>query len=129
MAKFDPFLSPRPPPWRNPRKGRGKILQRNGAIVLQAQRAKQIQSKNLTLVIWQPCQIWTKQLTRLRSILQPSNDGDYGGVRVHVDIGAVESDGDIAFDGVAFERIPDDPVAAQSSPPDIEYVAYIVSYM
>ena len=61
--------------------------------------------------------------------MQPPNDGDYGGVRVHVDIGAVESDGDIAFDGVAFERIPDDPVAAQSSPPDIEYVAYIVSYM
>ena len=30
MAKFDPFLSldcaPRPPPWRNPRKGRDQIL-------------------------------------------------------------------------------------------------------
>ena len=34
-AKFDPFLSldcaPRPPPWRNTRKGRGQILQRSVA--------------------------------------------------------------------------------------------------
>ena len=34
-AKFDPFLSldcaPRPPPWRNPRKGRNQILQRSVA--------------------------------------------------------------------------------------------------
>ena len=35
-AKFDPFLSldwaPRPPPWRNPRKGREQILQRSVAV-------------------------------------------------------------------------------------------------
>ena len=72
-------------------------------------------------------------LTRSRylSIFKPSSDeeiADYGGVRVHVDVGAVESDGDIEFDGVAFERVPEDPVAAQSSPPGVQYVAYIVSY-
>ena len=40
----------------------------------------------------------------------------------------LESGGDIKFDGVAFERVPEDPEAARSSPPDIQYVAYIVSY-
>ena len=52
---------------------------------------------------------------------------DYGGVRVHVDTVAIESEGDIEFNGVAFKRLPDDPVAAESSPPDMRYVAYTVS--
>ena len=62
--------------------------------------------------------------------MQPSSEGDttdYGGMRVHVDHGILESGGDIEFDGVAFERVPEDPVAARSSPADIQYVAYIVS--
>ena len=58
---------------------------------------------------------------------QDGDIGDYGGVRVHVDVGAVESDGDIRFDGVTFERVPGDPEAAKSSPSDLQYVAYIVS--
>ena len=52
---------------------------------------------------------------------------DYGGVRVHVNIRAVESNGDIQFEGVTFERVPGDPEAAKSSPSDLQYVAYIVS--
>ena len=46
-AKFDPFLSldcaPRPPPWRNPRKGRDQILQ-SGNLEGQRQRGEQDQS-------------------------------------------------------------------------------------
>ena len=38
MAKFDPFLSldcaPRPPPWRNPRKGRDQILPSGNLVIL-----------------------------------------------------------------------------------------------
>ena len=60
MAKFDYF------PWiapgleggkvRNPKKGRDQHLQRSGAVVLQALKAKHVQSKDVAIAIWQPCQ-------------------------------------------------------------------------
>ena len=37
------------------RKGSNFAAQRSGAIVLQARRAKHIQSRNLAIAIWQPC--------------------------------------------------------------------------
>ena len=39
--------------WQN--LAQSKERKRSKAIVLQARRAKQIQSKNLALAIWQPC--------------------------------------------------------------------------
>ena len=50
MAKFYPSNLAQ----SNERKGSNFAAQRNGAIVLQAQRAKCIQSKNLAIAIWQP---------------------------------------------------------------------------
>ena len=60
-AKFDPFLSldcaPTPSTLKQSkeRKGSNFATQRSGAVVLQARRAEQIQSKNLANAIWQPC--------------------------------------------------------------------------
>ena len=39
---------------RNPRKGRDQMLQRSGAIVIDARRAKCLRSRNLATAIWQP---------------------------------------------------------------------------
>ena len=54
-----PWIGPGWIAWEcNPRKGRDLILQRSVAepsIVLQAQRAKHIQSNNLAIAIWKPC--------------------------------------------------------------------------
>ena len=61
MAKFDPFLSldcarvEGVGAQSKERKGSHFAAQRSGAIVLQARRAKQIQSKNLAIDIWKPC--------------------------------------------------------------------------
>ena len=49
---------PRPPPWRNPRKGRDLIFQRSVAERSNspdAQRAKHIRSINVAIAIWKPC--------------------------------------------------------------------------
>ena len=61
MAKFDPFLSldcarlQGVGAQSKERKGSNFAAQRSGAIVLQARRAKHIQSRNLAIAIWQPC--------------------------------------------------------------------------
>ena len=56
------------------RKGSNFAAQRCGAIVLQAQRAKSIRSKNLAIAIWQPCLCWTNAaLLGLYSIGQKKN--------------------------------------------------------
>ena len=49
-AKFDPFFPRIAPGWR----GSNYAAQCSGAIVLQAQRAKSLRSKNLAIAIWQP---------------------------------------------------------------------------
>ena len=61
MAKFDPFLSldcarsEGGGAQSKERKGSNFAVQRSGAIVLQARRAKCILSKNLAIAIWQQC--------------------------------------------------------------------------
>ena len=63
MAKFDPFLSldcarvEGVGAQSKERKGSNFAAQRSGAIVLQARRAKHIQSKNMAIAIWQPCPV------------------------------------------------------------------------
>ena len=60
MAKFDPFLPldcARVGAQSKERKGSNFVAQCSGAVVLQARRAKHIQSKNLATAIWQPC-LW-----------------------------------------------------------------------
>ena len=60
MEKFDPFLSldcarvEGMGAHSKDRKESNFVAQRSGAIVLQARRAKHIQSKNLAIAIWQP---------------------------------------------------------------------------
>ena len=60
-AKFDSFLSldcarvEGVGAQSKERKGSNFEAQRSGAIVLQAPRAKHIRSRNLAIVIWQPC--------------------------------------------------------------------------
>ena len=60
MAKIDPFLSldcarvEGVGAQSKERKGSNFAAQRSGAMVLQARRAKHIQSKNLAIAIWQP---------------------------------------------------------------------------
>ena len=56
MIPSFPCIAPGLEGWgHNPRKGSDPILQRSsGAVVLQAQRAKHIQSDNLAIAIWQP---------------------------------------------------------------------------
>ena len=65
-AKFDPFLSLDCARVEGVQSKEWKVFnfaaQRSGAIVLQAQRAKHIQSKNLAIAIWQPC--WTTMQKR-----------------------------------------------------------------
>ena len=80
-AKFDPFLSldcARVEGVGAPskeRKGSYFAAQRSGAIVLQAQRAKHIQSKNLAITIWQP---WSEVAARpeLRAKHQAISKGE-----------------------------------------------------
>ena len=51
---LDCIPRPFPPTRRNPRKEMDQIVQCSGAIVLQDQMTKHIQSNNLAIAIWQP---------------------------------------------------------------------------
>ena len=65
MARFDPSTLAQ----SKERKGSNFAAQHSGAIVLQAWRAKHIQSKNFAVAIWQP---WSTE-QRVTTIVLPSS--------------------------------------------------------